>query len=97
MDPFSHNAIGGNLRGDENPHDPIIINQGAPWARIDTDWRPSWPERQVGKGAGVLQKFSMLVLSGAGLALAVALFVPFIRFVYELSSWLYDQVGRLFW
>ncbi len=97
MDPFYNNPIRGNLKGDGNPHDPVIINEGAPWAGIDTDWKPSWPERLVGKGAGVLQKFSILVLSGAGLAIAVALFVPFIRFLYEFSSWLYDQVGRIFW
>lgn len=97
MNPFDQNVNQGNFQQHQNQNDPIIMNPGGQWGDFYPVGKPSWLERLVGKGAGVLKKVSILILAAAGLAVVIALFIPFLKFLSEFSSWLYDLVDGIFY
>ncbi len=96
MNPFSKIQNQRNLSQLQNQNTPIIFDGGSQWGKFIPDGRPSWLERLVGKGTGVLKGISMGILAFAGLAAIVALLIPFIGFLGHLSEWLCDVVDRMF-
>jgi hypothetical protein len=96
MNPFDRNAPI-NLQRINNPNDDLFPNARGTWGGIETDYRPSWLERAVGKGIGVLKGISLSIIAMAGLFSLIALFGPFILFMSELSGWLCDLVKELFY
>ena len=97
MNPFDNKATATNFKQPINQNEPIIMNPGSQWGDFYPVGKPSWLERLVGKGTGVIKTASMLILAAAGLAVAIALFIPFLKFLSELSSWLYDLVDEIFY
>ncbi len=81
----------------QNQNNPIIFDNGSQWGDFHPIGKPSWAERVVGKGTGVLKGISIGILALAGLATLFALFIPFMKFLGSLSEWLCDGVDRLYW
>ena len=96
MNPFDRNTPVHIQRIDQ-PNDDFVYNVRRPWGGIETDYRPSWLERLVGKGTGVLKGICLSIIAMAGLFALIALFGPFIFFMSELSGWLCDVVSDLFY
>ena len=103
MDPFNRsNLIPGNFQGPannlghQNTPNPQIIDVNPQWGNFYPDGKPSWFERLIGKGNGVITKLAKTVMAFALLATVFCLLGPFLRFLFHFSSWLTEVIDNIF-
>ncbi len=59
--------------------------------------QPSKVEKAIEKASGSLSKTIKLLFFLAGLLTFIALFRPYLRFLFELSDWAYKKIGWIFY
>jgi len=66
------------------------------WSDLTEEENTSMVERYLDHGIGTIKKASILFIVGVGIITLFFLSLPFMRFILELSSWAYRNVGRIF-
>jgi hypothetical protein len=94
MNPFDSNQQS-DFCNNEIPGQKLFSFINTPQGITILD-KPSKVEQTINKTSDSLERcFKMLILA-AGLCGIVALFPPFLRFLYEFSIWAFRKVGGLF-
>lgn len=94
MDPFDLNQQN-DLRGTRNPglnHFPFPM----PPNEIIIADQSSKVEQAIDKASGSLGRGFKLLFFAAGIIGLIALFPPFLRFLYEFSKWSFLKIGKMF-
>ena len=94
MDPFNPNQNNQKVIM-ANPNQPVIDIPNQLPNYLEDD-KTSWTEKLMGKAVGTLTKFVSFILLCVGITTMVILLRPFIKFILELSDWLYNQAEYLF-
>lgn len=97
FDPFE------NKKQKTEIYQPPVGEAGFP-DFINTQWPiPSFEEgiktkigNNLEKGTDILKKASNFYFFALGLIALIIFFPTIIRFLYEISSWLYEVIGKLF-
>ena len=97
MDPFGNFGMFIQQPERESPdHNENLINFPDQWPGLGEEDQESAIEKILAKAVGVVKKFWVLSGFSIGVLAFLILLIPFLRFVFELSSWAYNWAGRIF-